>query len=260
MALQQELVEATVWDSCWWRSEATSLSGSTSTTEGPGSARKSSRGSLGTDGSTSPRASDGVGSEGLSSFSFPVRATFIHWPVQRDPSLDDFFEERLVQSAPSSGYGVAAGLPLTAVGPPSPLAALHRTPSPSPSPRAAAESRCVVLLLSDMISPQAASDDGDMPSLGSLRHGRKCKPCAFVWTPEGCRLGAQCTFCHLCDAGEKKRRQRAKKEKVQATKLRRQLRQASEQLPGEVGALTGVPIVAVPHLAELPGGQQRLRQ
>jgi hypothetical protein len=51
------------------------------------------------------------------------------------------------------------------------------------------------------------------PSIGSVRHNKsKCKPCAFFQT-EGCESGINCLFCHLCEAGEKKRRKKALRER-----------------------------------------------
>lgn len=51
----------------------------------------------------------------------------------------------------------------------------------------------------------------DLPSVGSASHGfGECKPCAFIHT-KGCEGGLQCPFCHLCEPGEKKRRQKTKK-------------------------------------------------
>jgi hypothetical protein len=50
------------------------------------------------------------------------------------------------------------------------------------------------------------------PSAGSAGHELgDCKPCAFVHKTRGCSLAAECPFCHLCDSGEKKKRQREKK-------------------------------------------------
>merc|ERR1719419_777797 len=50
-----------------------------------------------------------------------------------------------------------------------------------------------------------------MPTMGSTGHYlRTCKPCAFVNT-KGCKDGAWCNFCHLCEPGEKKRRKKEKK-------------------------------------------------
>lgn len=51
----------------------------------------------------------------------------------------------------------------------------------------------------------------ELPSVGSARHSTgDCKPCAFIHT-KGCEGGQQCPFCHLCEPGEKKRRQKSKK-------------------------------------------------
>jgi len=51
-----------------------------------------------------------------------------------------------------------------------------------------------------------------LPSLGSaLHHLGRCKPCAFQRT-KGCSNGKDCCFCHLCPPGEKKRRQREKRQ------------------------------------------------
>lgn len=50
-----------------------------------------------------------------------------------------------------------------------------------------------------------------LPSRGSISHyGGDCKPCAFMHS-KGCKTGAECQFCHLCEAGEKKRRQKEKR-------------------------------------------------
>eukprot|EP00928_Gymnodinium_smaydae_P072365 TRINITY_DN55739_c0_g1_i1.p1 TRINITY_DN55739_c0_g1~~TRINITY_DN55739_c0_g1_i1.p1 ORF type:complete len:438 (-),score=46.18 TRINITY_DN55739_c0_g1_i1:380-1636(-) len=58
---------------------------------------------------------------------------------------------------------------------------------------------------------QPAPGSLEMPSIGSAGHAfRECKPCAFLYT-KGCENGAMCKFCHLCDAGEKKKRQKEKK-------------------------------------------------
>mmetsp|Transcript_126886 Transcript_126886/g.344488 ORF Transcript_126886/g.344488 Transcript_126886/m.344488 type:complete len:257 (+) Transcript_126886:127-897(+) len=44
-----------------------------------------------------------------------------------------------------------------------------------------------------------------------------CKPCAyFLYKEDGCRLGDECSFCHLCVDGEVKRR---KKEKHRVMKM-----------------------------------------
>jgi len=51
----------------------------------------------------------------------------------------------------------------------------------------------------------------ECPTVGSEGHWLgTCKPCAFLYT-KGCSNGALCSFCHLCDAGEKKRRAKDKR-------------------------------------------------
>jgi len=53
-----------------------------------------------------------------------------------------------------------------------------------------------------------------------------------------------CSFCHLCDVGEKKRRQRHRTEKVREGKRhKRELADAREPLPGKVG-LVEMPVCA----------------
>jgi len=83
-----------------------------------------------------------------------------------------------------------------------------------------------VLLLSEALAPpsalasNAALGSPELPTIGSLEHWTgNCKPCAF-FHKRGCSNGVECSFCHLCDSSEKKRRQ---KEKVQQLReMRRQ--------------------------------------
>lgn len=50
-----------------------------------------------------------------------------------------------------------------------------------------------------------------VPSLGAAEHGTgACKPCAWFHHVEGCRHEAQCEFCHMCPAGEIKKRKKDK--------------------------------------------------
>lgn len=66
-----------------------------------------------------------------------------------------------------------------------------------------------ILRLADAIAePELGSPE--LPTIGSTGHRLgSCKPCAFFHT-KGCGNGLQCPFCHLCAAGEKKRRQKEK--------------------------------------------------
>lgn len=71
-------------------------------------------------------------------------------------------------------------------------------------------------------------DAGSLPSRGSASHAvNKCKPCAFLHTDKGCSNGVECTFCHLCEQGEKKRRQ--------AEKLERKRRQRQDWNSSKLG-------------------------
>lgn len=54
----------------------------------------------------------------------------------------------------------------------------------------------------------------ELLNVGSRGHHlRKCKPCAFLYSVEGCNNGANCEFCHLCDSGEVKRRRQERKQR-----------------------------------------------
>lgn len=51
----------------------------------------------------------------------------------------------------------------------------------------------------------------ECPTVGSQAHFfGTCRPCAFFYT-KGCGNGVLCSFCHLCDEGERKRRAKDKR-------------------------------------------------
>ncbi|CAE7642041.1 RE2 [Symbiodinium sp. CCMP2456] len=86
--------------------------------------------------------------------------------------------------------------------PPPPL------PPPPPAPKKSRSREAPVVSLGSM--PEHLLGTAEYPSAGSRDHRvGGCKPCAFL--VKGCQNGIMCKFCHLCDAGEKKRRQKAKK-------------------------------------------------
>ena len=70
-----------------------------------------------------------------------------------------------------------------------------------------------VICLEDALRPsKSLSASSELPSIGSSGHYvGDCKPCSFLHAPQGCRNGAVCMFCHLCDRSEKKRRQKIKR-------------------------------------------------
>merc|ERR1711988_721464 len=58
---------------------------------------------------------------------------------------------------------------------------------------------------------ELAPGSAELPSTGSAGHNAgTCRPCIFVHTNR-CESGINCTFCHLCEKGERKRRKKAGK-------------------------------------------------
>lgn len=212
---------------------------------------------------------------GLPEIEYPspvsVRNTFLDTDIGRPPSLDEFYEERALRSAPGSAFGhfgskafdsqvdeepefvpraeskqksvpqmtpvmptawprtmsgegledflAAVGVAgVTDVSGKSPSA--KEMPPPPPSQKApqfeatelpplpasgyAADLPVPVKLAQVLKEPEVGTPE--VPTLGSRNHRLgTCRPCAFFHT-KGCQSGMACEFCHLCDAGEKKRR------------------------------------------------------
>lgn len=56
-------------------------------------------------------------------------------------------------------------------------------------------------------------------SVGAEGHElQECKPCAFLDSRKGCLSGSACLYCHLCEPGEKRRRQKEKRRLYQKQK------------------------------------------
>lgn len=118
----------------------------------------------------------------------PVKNTFIDLDIGRPPSLEGFFNERLIRSAPGSQVEDQTEEPLKEADTPP------------------------VICLAAALSFTGSSTKKPTYSMGSEGHGaRECHPCAFYWKDKGCSSGADCNFCHLCNQGEKKRRQKEKR-------------------------------------------------
>jgi hypothetical protein len=187
-----------------------------------------------------------INSPALPDIDYPVplfvRNTFITAGVARPISLDEFIEERRVHSCPVEslpGLGSGDGsltmpMPLGLPQPP-PFTFMDSVmaAAASASAAAAAASHCwmgkmascdspvspmtsshqkseaPILRLADaLVEPELGSEE--LPTIGSAGHRiGDCRPCAFFHT-KGCSNGTECSFCHLCPAGEKKRRQREK--------------------------------------------------
>lgn len=104
-----------------------------------------------------------------------------------------------------------------------PLSAVHPSMQPPPPPGAPAP--LPATLPPPPPPPRLAEEPlhQPAPTRGSLGHGYgRCKPCAFVHT-KGCGNGFECPFCHICEPGEKKKR---RKDKLEARRISRELRQA----------------------------------
>lgn len=72
-------------------------------------------------------------------------------------------------------------------------------------------------------------DDATIPSVGSSGHHlRDCKPCAFLDSRKGCVRGFQCPYCHLCEPGEKKRRQKEKRKMFTNARKMQQLSEIAQ--------------------------------
>jgi len=161
----------------------------------------------------------------------PSKNTFVHFPVEHI-SLD-LSEERRTKSCPSSGVEMAGGADHGAA-PASftsvsemgmenvqsrelqcdlyfpcavPPVGEHFVPMVWVEMETAQPSRPVLSLANVLLEPEVGSLE--MPSIGSVGHWNgSCKPCAFM--ARGCSSGVNCSFCHLCDVDEKKRRRKDK--------------------------------------------------
>jgi len=136
---------------------------------------------------------------GTQHLELPIKNTFIEFPHMTPPTGA---AARAVQSCPPSQLekeNAAGNLPLP-VSPPF-------TPQ-----KEEMQEVCMVI--------EKAFHRAATKSEGSVLHPHDCKPCAWYHHARGCQRGADCEFCHLCPAGEIKRR---KKEKY------RLLRESKEQ-------------------------------
>jgi len=181
---------------------------------------------------------------GLPEFEYPVpyniRNTFVDTGLARPLSLDEFYKERRVHSCPvdppglgmgsrdldqpqlqraaTAGNSMMASVAAAAVAASAAAAAATRCwMSSASNQRDTAPSQCdtargrqgPVLRLAELM-PEPELGSPELPTVGSTgHHVGACKPCAFYHS-KGCGNGVNCSFCHLCPAGEKKRRQKEK--------------------------------------------------
>jgi len=182
---------------------------------------------------------------------FVVRNTFIDTQVVRPLSLDEFFQERRIHSCPVAAHedeessrldevedeiptaqplrrAITAGAHalMTTVGTATGFWPTLQQANSAVSVEATDASQAMprLLMLSEAL-PEPLLGSDELPTIGSAGHNiGNCKPCAFFHT-RGCGNGLQCSFCHLCPADEKRKRQKDKLAAYRDTRQqRRQVR------------------------------------
>mmetsp|Transcript_3307 Transcript_3307/g.10132 ORF Transcript_3307/g.10132 Transcript_3307/m.10132 type:complete len:323 (-) Transcript_3307:133-1101(-) len=94
----------------------------------------------------------------------------------------------------------------------SPMLGIMTSPATPPAAPAAAPAAPVLKLELSEALPEPTVGSPEIPTVGSITHRLgNCKPCAFLFT-KGCTNGVECPFCHLCEAGARKRRQKERKD------------------------------------------------
>lgn len=87
------------------------------------------------------------------------------------------------------------------------LRAASPSPEPPMTPTGSSSISSEVATGSGDSETATSVDDGAATSRGASLHATgQCKPCAWNWKPGGCRNGADCRHCHVCDQNELKRR------------------------------------------------------
>jgi len=158
--------------------------------------------------STASRASN----DEWSPVNWRIRNTFLDMPFIKLTVMQGFQRNRRSCSCPAGGREAVEREELAAV---SPCAVLDEgfevAEAPQPEARRALTDAVTQisaprpLALADLVGPQSHSK-------GSVVHFQgTCKPCAFFWKVVGCKYGSECEFCHLCDADERKRRNKEKR-------------------------------------------------
>jgi len=158
-----------------------------------------------------------------------VRNTFIEAPVATPLSLH-FCRLRRAASCPAAGQRAAA----------------NRFSMSAPE---VSEDEAAVVAAGVAAAAPQPSDACWMPqmqpsvlaafSVGSAKHASgRCKPCAHVYTDRGCANGTACSFCHACSPGEKRRRQKAKKQFCKQRRLRQREAGEGEEVTGQLEIAT----------------------
>eukprot|EP00928_Gymnodinium_smaydae_P042711 TRINITY_DN28720_c0_g1_i2.p1 TRINITY_DN28720_c0_g1~~TRINITY_DN28720_c0_g1_i2.p1 ORF type:complete len:480 (+),score=88.05 TRINITY_DN28720_c0_g1_i2:78-1517(+) len=125
----------------------------------------------------------------------PVRYTFIHYTDDADATEA---VEPIVMKAHDDIDGVKLRSP--------PISALAVARAESARSRGAGSSIRCVSAPSRMLSMPTS------PEKLKLHLAGNCNPCAYFFSKiDGCRWGDECTYCHVCPAGEIKKRKKQKR-------------------------------------------------
>jgi len=165
---------------------------------------------------------------GLPEFQYPgpdfqKKGAFIHTDLARRFSLDEFLEDRNLQSCLGSVVAGMDDIQVSTVAETTkrqqeqPVEFMHSHQITSIGLMAA----CVPTITSNQLvvcewmqphagfllqdSSEAQKEQAKAHTVGA------CKPCAHFHTTQGCKMGATCHFCHACPPGELKRRQRQRR-------------------------------------------------
>jgi len=171
---------------------------------------------------------------GLPEFEYPgpvfqAKGTFIHTELARPFSLDEFLEDRNLQSCPGS---VIAGMGEFQVSPAAETTEQQQGPQVDVMHQhqvtgVGLMAACIPTITSNQLAvcglmqPHAGfllQDSFEAHKEQAKKHTLgMCKPCAHFHRTQGCNTGETCRFCHACPPGELKRRQ---KERRRATRAR----------------------------------------
>lgn len=173
-------------------------------------------GEVQSDGSSTSAGSGSLASDvtsdeyGLASpVNWRIRNTFLDMPVLKLTVMQGFQHRRRAWSCPAGGREASEREDLVAMEELPPLsdeAPSHEQEAPVVRSSTMPEQNPPrPLALAELVGPQPHSK-------GSVLHFQgTCKPCAFFWKVVGCKYGTECEFCHLCDADERKRRNKEKR-------------------------------------------------
>lgn len=172
-----------------------------------------------------------------------IRNTFLDSPFLKLTLLQGFQTSRRAWSVPAAGREAREREEVAAqradeedeeAEPPAPVVKMNRVSLDEvlPPPAAVAPRP---LALAELVDLQPSSK-------GSVLHFQgTCKPCAFFWKVVGCQYGSECEFCHLCDADERKRRNKEKRMAMHVMQVSSRPQGAAPPRHARSGRMSGQP-------------------